>query len=187
VGVAVGGGAARLAEEREVRRPHGVRRGEERPSEGDPHEHLVAVVADVVDDLVLGEEPASGNTPARASDADDPAAPPVIGIFFARPPMSCFMSKLWCDPEWLTDPAHRNRAHLKKAWCEDVEDRRQPRPRAEAEHHVPQLTDRRVRQHLLMSFCTNANRPEMTIVIAAITTIRLMLESLIEKPSQNTG
>ena len=40
----------------------------------------------------------------------------VIGIFLARPPMSCFMSKLWCDPEWLTDPAHRNREHLKKAW-----------------------------------------------------------------------
>ena len=29
--------------------------------------------------------------------------------------MSCFMSKLWCDPEWLTEPAHRNRQHLKKA------------------------------------------------------------------------
>ena len=43
-------------------------------------------------------------------------APHVIGIFLASPPMSRFMSKLWCEPEWLTDPAHRNRAHLKKAW-----------------------------------------------------------------------
>jgi hypothetical protein len=30
--------------------------------------------------------------------------------------MSFFMSKLWCEPEWLTEPAHRNRQHLKKAW-----------------------------------------------------------------------
>ena len=38
-----------------------------------------------------------------------------------------------------------------------------------------------------MSFWTNASRPEITIVIAAMTTIRLMLTSGIEKPSQNTG
>ena len=30
--------------------------------------------------------------------------------------MSFFMSKLWCEPEWLTEPAQRNRQHLKKAW-----------------------------------------------------------------------
>src|SRR5215203_11259 len=38
-----------------------------------------------------------------------------------------------------------------------------------------------------MSFWTNASRPEITIVIAAISTITLIDESVIEKPSQNTG
>ena len=38
-----------------------------------------------------------------------------------------------------------------------------------------------------MSFWTNASSAEMTIVIAAITTIRLTLTSGIEKASQNTG
>ena len=42
--------------------------------------------------------------------------PAVTGILRHRPPMSFFMSKEWCEPEWLTDPAARNRAHLKKAW-----------------------------------------------------------------------
>ena len=63
----------------------------------------------------LEKNPASGNTPARASAGDDPRAA-VIGIFLASPPMSFFMSKLWCEPEWLTEPAQRNRQHLKKAW-----------------------------------------------------------------------
>ena len=30
--------------------------------------------------------------------------------------MSFFMSKLWWLPLWLTEPAQRNRQHLKKAW-----------------------------------------------------------------------
>ena len=30
--------------------------------------------------------------------------------------MSFFMSKLWCEPEWLTEPAPRKRPALKKAW-----------------------------------------------------------------------
>ena len=38
-----------------------------------------------------------------------------------------------------------------------------------------------------MSSCTKARRAEMTIVIAAMTTMRLVLTSGIEKPSQNTG
>ena len=63
----------------------------------------------------LEKNPASGNTPARASEQMIQHVA-VIGIFLARPPMSFFMSKLWCEPEWLTEPAHRNREHLKKAW-----------------------------------------------------------------------
>ena len=63
----------------------------------------------------LEKKPAKGNMPTRASDETIHAAA-VIGIFFASPPMSRFMSKLWCEPEWLTEPAQRNRQHLKKAW-----------------------------------------------------------------------
>ena len=74
--VRTGGGATRLAEEREVRRPHGVGGGEERPAEGDPHEHRVAVVADVVDDLVLGEEPGEREDAGQRQAGDDPRARP---------------------------------------------------------------------------------------------------------------
>ena len=63
----------------------------------------------------LEKNPANGNIPTSASD-ETIHAPAVIGIFLARPPMSFFMSKLWCEPEWLTEPAHRKRQHLKKAW-----------------------------------------------------------------------
>ena len=38
-----------------------------------------------------------------------------------------------------------------------------------------------------MSFWTNASSAEMTIVMPAMTTMRLMLTSGIEKASQNTG
>ena len=30
--------------------------------------------------------------------------------------MSFFMSKEWCEPEWLTEPAPRKRSALKNAW-----------------------------------------------------------------------
>ena len=40
----------------------------------------------------------------------------VTGILRQMPPMSFFMSKLWWLAVWLTEPAHRNRQHLKKAW-----------------------------------------------------------------------
>jgi len=39
----------------------------------------------------------------------------VMGIFLRSPPMSFFMSKLWWLPVWATEPAHRNRQHLKNA------------------------------------------------------------------------
>ena len=40
----------------------------------------------------------------------------VVGMCLLRPPMSFFMSKEWCEPEWLTEPAPRKRQALKKAW-----------------------------------------------------------------------
>ena len=40
----------------------------------------------------------------------------VCGMYLRRPPMSFFMSKEWCEPEWLTEPAPRKRSALKNAW-----------------------------------------------------------------------
>ena len=40
----------------------------------------------------------------------------VIGMNLRRPPISFFMSKEWCEPEWLTDPAPRKSSALKNAW-----------------------------------------------------------------------
>ena len=40
----------------------------------------------------------------------------VIGMYLRRPPMSFFMSKEWCEPEWLTEPAPRKSSALKNAW-----------------------------------------------------------------------
>ena len=61
------------------------------------------------------QNPANGNTPVSARVEMIHEAN-VIGIFLRSPPMSFFMSKEWCEPEWLTDPAHRKRHDLKKAW-----------------------------------------------------------------------
>src|SRR5581483_2061001 len=63
----------------------------------------------------LDQKPASGKIPASAADAMTKVVN-VGGMYLRRPPMSFFMSKLWCEPEWLTDPAPRNRQALKKAW-----------------------------------------------------------------------
>ncbi len=63
----------------------------------------------------LDQNPARGKMPARAADAIT-KVPNVTGMCLRSPPMSFFMSKLWCDPEWLTDPAPRKRQALKKAW-----------------------------------------------------------------------
>ena len=63
----------------------------------------------------LEKNPAKGNMPPGPASATIQHVA-VIGIFLRSPPMSFFMSKLWCEPEWLTEPAHRNRQHLKKAW-----------------------------------------------------------------------
>ena len=52
--------------------------------------------------------------PARASEPIMKVTK-VIGMNFRRPPMSFFMSKEWCDPEWLIEPAPRKRSALKKA------------------------------------------------------------------------
>ena len=73
----------------------------------------------------------------------------VCGMYFRRPPMSFFMSKEWCEPEWLTEPAPRNRHGLEEGVGEEVEHRRRPRADAERHHHVAELADRRVGEHLL--------------------------------------
>ena len=63
----------------------------------------------------LEKKPLKNGTPHSAA-VDRIHVTNVIGILRARPPMSFFMSKLWWLPVWLTEPAHRNRQHLKKAW-----------------------------------------------------------------------
>ena len=61
------------------------------------------------------KKPARGGSPASASVAMTKVTK-VIGILRQRPPMSFFMSKEWCEAEWLTEPAPRNRQALKNAW-----------------------------------------------------------------------
>ncbi len=63
----------------------------------------------------MDQNPARGNNPARAAEAITKVQK-VMGMCLRRPPMSFFMSKLWWDPLWLTEPAPRNRSALKKAW-----------------------------------------------------------------------
>ena len=61
------------------------------------------------------KKPLKNGTPHSAA-VETIHATKVIGIFLRSPPMSFFMSKLWCEPVWPTEPAHRNRQHLKNAW-----------------------------------------------------------------------
>src|SRR5581483_12404553 len=63
----------------------------------------------------LDQKPASGKIPASAAEAITKVTY-VVGMYLRRPPMSFFMSKLWWEPEWLTEPAPRNRHALKNAW-----------------------------------------------------------------------
>ena len=63
------------------------------------------------------------------------------------PPMSSFMSKL-CTA-WATEPDPRNRPALKKAWVKRWNKRRRPGADAERHHHVAELADRGVGEHLL--------------------------------------
>ena len=73
----------------------------------------------------------------------------VIGMYLRRPPMSFFMSKEWCEPEWLTEPAPRNSSALKKAWVKRWKTAADPRADAERHHHVAELADGGVGEHLL--------------------------------------
>ena len=63
--------------------------------------------------------------------------------------MSFFMSKEWCEPEWLMEPAARKRQHLKKACVNTWKHSGQPSAGTETEHHVAELTHRRVGEDLL--------------------------------------
>ena len=60
------------------------------------------------------KKPAKNGTPHSAAVLMI-HAPNVTGILRQMPPMSFFMSKLWWLAVWLTEPAQRNRQHLKKA------------------------------------------------------------------------
>ena len=63
----------------------------------------------------MDQKPANGKIPASAS-VPIMNVQNVIGMNLRRPPISFFMSKEWCEPEWLTDPAPRKSSALKNAW-----------------------------------------------------------------------
>jgi hypothetical protein len=60
------------------------------------------------------QKPASGGMPTSAA-VPIKNVMNVCGMYFRKPPMSRFMSKEWCEPEWATDPAPRKRFALKNA------------------------------------------------------------------------
>ena len=76
------------------------------------------------------QKPASGKMPASASEPIMNVKN-VIGMYLRRPPMSFFMSKEWCEPEWLTEPAPRKRQRLEERVGEEVEHRADPGADAE--------------------------------------------------------
>ena len=59
------------------------------------------------------------------------------------------MSKEWCEPEWLTEPAPRKSSALKNAWVKRWNTAAAHAPDAERHHHVAELADGGVREHLL--------------------------------------
>ena len=143
-----GGGAARLAEEREVRRPHRVGGGHEGADQRDPHEHRVAVVPDIVDDLVLGEEPGEREHPGEGERRHDPGP---RGHWHLAPQSAHVL--LHVEAVMRAGVTHRAGAQeqtaLEEGVGEDVEHRWQPGAGAETEHHVAELADRRVGEDLL--------------------------------------
>ena len=94
------------------------------------------------------QNPANGKIPASAS-VPIMNVQNVIGMNLRSPPMSFFMSKEWCEPEWLTDPAPRKSSALKNAWVKRWNTAATQAPDAERHHHVAELRDGRVREDLL--------------------------------------
>ena len=90
----------------------------------------------------------------------------VIGMYLRSPPMSFFMSKEWCEPEWLTEPAPRNSSALKNAcvkrWNTAPVHAPTPRPIT----MYPSWLIVEYARTFLMSSCTNASAAPMRIVIA---------------------
>ena len=111
----------------------------------------------------------------------------VIGMYFRRPPMSFFMSKEWWLPEWLTEPAPRNRQRLEEGVSEDVEDAGRPGADTERHDHVAELADRRVRQHLLDVVLHEREQRGDEDRDPADDRHRVHAADAILKPSKNTG
>ncbi len=94
----------------------------------------------------------------------------VVGMNLRIPPMSFFMSKL-CTA-WLTEPTEEETS-LEEGVGEEVEERGCPGPDTEGQHHVPELADGRIRQHLLDVVLDEGKQPPTTTVTAPMTAIRL--------------
>ncbi len=104
--------------------------------------------------------------------------------------MSFFMSKEWCDPEWLTDPAPRKRSALKNACVKrwKIAAVHAPTPRAMTMY--PSWLIVEYARTFLMSSCTNASdAPTSTVIppIADIQLIQLCPGPPIDNPWKNTG
>ena len=141
-------GATWVTKECEVRRTGHVHRRERCTKQADPKQVRVSSVADVVDDLVLRPETGERDDTGQGERRDAPGTERdrhelaqtahvllhVEGVVRAR----------------VADRASgEEQAALEECVGEHVEDSRQPGTRPKAEHHVAELTHRRVGEHLL--------------------------------------
>ena len=101
--------------------------------------------------------------------------------------MSFFMSKLWCDAGVAHRAGAEEQAALEEGVGEDVEHGRQPGAGAEAEHHVAELADRRVGEHLLDVVLDERQQRRDDDRDRSDDDDDVGVEVGIEKPSQNTG
>ena len=140
--------AAVLAEEREVDAARHVGRGHERADEPDDDEQLVVVVAGVDEDLVLRPEAREREDAGQRERADHER---LVRLRHVLPQPTHVL--LHVEGVVRTGVAHRARAEeevgLEERVREEVEHRRGPRADAERHHHVAELADRGVREHLL--------------------------------------
>ena len=134
----------------------------------------------------LEYQPAKNGTPASAIDEIVQQAN-VTGIFRHNPPMSFFMSKEWCEPLWATEPAQRNRQHLKKAWVQmwNTAGVHAPTPRPIIMY--PSWLTVEYASTFLMSVCTKAKSAATMMVMPPITAMKFTPVSRIFSPSKNTG
>lgn len=123
--------------------------------------------------------------PARLA-AEITKAQKVLGITFRSPPMSSTMLKLWWQA-WLSDPAHKNRQPLKKAWVNRWNMAAVQAPTPSAATMKPNCDTVEYASTFLMSFWTKARRAPRTAVTEPTSASMLMEPPAIDSPSKKTG